>query len=71
MFVFLGITLFLATIATRALFWDKSGYFGLPTAGFIIIFLLFFVYPYRDEIILYNSGATLLTILSRADAIKF
>ena len=51
-FIYLGAFLTLATVIIRASLLDNLIYLALPTALYISAWLIFYVYPYRKELIL-------------------
>ena len=65
-----SIVLSLATVIVRAVLTDNSIYIAIPTAVYLIAFLIF-TYIFRDEISLFDSEATTLAYLNRAERIKF
>ena len=56
-FTFLGAFLTLTTVIIRASLLDNFIYLALPTALYIAAWLIFYVYPYRSELILDKANA--------------
>lgn len=71
MFFLIALVLSMVTVIVRAVFVDNSIYLAIPTATYILVWMMLFIYPYREEIALFDADASLITILNRADAVKF